>query len=221
MRINPRHFQLRAGHFVYEIRKRRKRAFRVKEMHFANDEAARRGSMSINAAFRTIAPEPREAALGPSEPEADIDGTRRRASARPSRRACRGADARNEISRNQPPPAGVGKAGELLKRLRRVSGETWRAQCERSPDACRNHWHTVAADRWSSFLPSCPCIGLPSRGGFGIIVAMNDDDSFFWFLAGCAAGDQTRRLRPRDKWDAVAYVVAAVCVVAALVFASR
>jgi hypothetical protein len=36
-------------------------------------EAARRGSMSINAAFRTIAPEPREAAPEPSEPEADID----------------------------------------------------------------------------------------------------------------------------------------------------
>lgn len=33
---------------------------------------------------------------------------------------------------------------------------------------------------------------------------MSDDDSFFWFLAGCAAGDQTSRLRPRDKWDAVA-----------------
>lgn len=50
---------------------------------------------------------------------------------------------------------------------------------------------------------------------------MSDDDSFFWFLAGCAAGDQTRRLRPRDKWDVVAYAFAAVCVVAALVFASR
>ena len=36
-------------------------------------EAARRGSMSINAAVRTIAPEPREAAPEPSEPEADID----------------------------------------------------------------------------------------------------------------------------------------------------
>ena len=36
-------------------------------------EAARRGSMSINAAFRTIAPEPREAVSEPSEPEADID----------------------------------------------------------------------------------------------------------------------------------------------------
>lgn len=36
-------------------------------------EAARRGSMSINAAFRTIAPEPREAAPEPSEPEEDID----------------------------------------------------------------------------------------------------------------------------------------------------
>ena len=36
-------------------------------------DAARRGSMSINAAFRTIAPEPREAAPEPSEPEEDID----------------------------------------------------------------------------------------------------------------------------------------------------
>lgn len=41
-------------------------------------EAARRGSMSINAAFRTIAPEPREAAPEPSEPTVDIGRTRGR-----------------------------------------------------------------------------------------------------------------------------------------------
>ena len=50
---------------------------------------------------------------------------------------------------------------------------------------------------------------------------MSDDDSFFWFLAGCATGDLTRRLRPRDRWDVAAYAFAAVCVAAALVLALR
>ena len=50
---------------------------------------------------------------------------------------------------------------------------------------------------------------------------MSDDNDFFWFLAGCAAGDQTRRLRPRNRWDVVAYTVATVCVIVALVIAMR
>ena len=48
---------------------------------------------------------------------------------------------------------------------------------------------------------------------------MNDNDNFFWFLAGCATGDPTRRLRPRDKWDVVTYIVAAVLVAIAAIIA--
>ena len=66
-----------------------------------------------------------------------------------------------------------------------------------------------------------PIRRLPAHVGFGIITAMNDDNDFFWFLAGCAAGDQTRRLRPRNRWDVVAYTVATVCVIVALVIAMR
>ena len=66
-----------------------------------------------------------------------------------------------------------------------------------------------------------PMCQLPAHVGFGIITAMSDDNDFFWFLAGCAAGDQTRRLRPRNRWDVVAYAVATVCVIVALVIAMR
>ena len=66
-----------------------------------------------------------------------------------------------------------------------------------------------------------PMRRLPAHVGFGIITAMSDDNDFFWFLAGCAAGDQTRRLRPRNRWDVVAYTVATVCVIVALVIAMR
>jgi hypothetical protein len=48
---------------------------------------------------------------------------------------------------------------------------------------------------------------------------MSDRDDFFWFLAGCAAGDPTRRICSRDGWDVVAYIVAAVLLLVALVIA--
>ena len=47
---------------------------------------------------------------------------------------------------------------------------------------------------------------------------MSDDDSIFWFLAGCFVGDPTERLNPRDKWDVVVYVVAVVVFAVVIVF---
>ena len=48
---------------------------------------------------------------------------------------------------------------------------------------------------------------------------MSDDDSIFWFLAGCSVGDPTERLNLRDKWDVVVYAVAAVVFAIVIVFA--
>ena len=49
---------------------------------------------------------------------------------------------------------------------------------------------------------------------------MSDDDGFFWFLAGCAVGDDwTGRTRPRDRWDVVAYAVSAALLAVAVVLA--
>ena len=49
---------------------------------------------------------------------------------------------------------------------------------------------------------------------------MSDDDSLVWLLVGCAVGDPSKRLRPRDKWDVVVYVATVlILAVLAIVFA--
>ena len=53
--------------------------------------------------------------------------------------------------------------------------------------------------------------------------AMDDydaNDNIFWFILGYMAGGGESSIRPRDKWDVVVYVVVAVFVVAALVYAN-
>ena len=94
------------------------------------------------------------------------------------------------------------------------------------PRKSQSHFGKTGQTSFPRILPrkvprKVPMCQLPAYVGFGIITAMSDDNDFFWFLAGCAAGDQTRRLSPRNRWDVVAYAVAAVCVIVVLVIAMR
>lgn len=63
---------------------------------------------------------------------------------------------------------------------------------------------------------------MPSGRDFSIIpyIMDNDNDNIFWFLAGCIVGSGDSYIRPRDRWDVVAYAFAAVCAVTVIVLAT-
>lgn len=56
------------------------------------------------------------------------------------------------------------------------------------------------------------CSHLSSGGVFDIILIVmdSDNDDIFWFLAGYIAGGGDSSIRPRDRWDVVAYAVIAI-----------